>query len=393
MSEQEVRPTGQEVEPGGNAMFSSNGSDPGGSPLNAESTAVGWADDSAGFMADLARAMQATAATERLRDVEGTSHRRQAYIDAIRAREAIEAEELREFAKEDVKGIDAWSDGEIKRIKLERERRIAARRDQLQIRLEEHRAVVAREIEAVEAAITTYQTDVEQFFSRLEFETDPVEIARQAGARPAFPVLELITPEEGHAAYTAYPASAAASLPRMTPAEAAMSISSVAETEAVAETYTVAETDAVAETEVVAQTEAVAETEVVTQAEAVAETEVVAQTEAVAETEPVAQAEAAAVTEDRHDGNDGPVVGSMVGVMGSDSSSSSSASPWGSPVAATPEPVAVESPTTEGSDHSGLAEEPVAVVAETRVVMPRSTSAGSWLRWPNASTDRSDSGH
>ena len=356
-------------------MFSTNGSDSGGSPLNAESTAVGWADDSAGFMADLARAMQATAATERLRDVEGTSHRRQAYIDAIRAREAIEAEELREFAKEDVKGIDAWSDGEIKRIKLERERRIAARRDQLQIRLEEHRAVVAREIEAVEAAITTYQTDVEQFFSRLEFETDPVEIARQAGARPAFPVLELITPEEGHAAYTAYPASAAASLPRMTPAEAAMSISSVAETEAVAETYTVAETDAVAETEVVAQAEAVAETEMV------------------AATESVAQAEAAAVTEDRHDGDDGPVVGSMVGVMGSDSSSSSSASPWGSPVAATPEPVAVESPTTEGSDHSGLAEEPVAVVAETRVVMPRSTSAGSWLRWPNASTDRSDSGH
>ena len=368
-------------------MFSTNGSDSGGSPLNAESTAVGWADDSAGFMADLARAMQATAATERLRDVEGTSHRRQAYIDAIRAREAIEAEELREFAKEDVKGIDAWSDGEIKRIKLERERRIAARRDQLQIRLEEHRAVVAREIEAVEAAITTYQTDVEQFFSRLEFETDPVEIARQAGARPAFPVLELITPEEGHAAYTAYPASAAASLPRMTPAEAAMSISSVAETEAVAETYTVAETDAVAETEVVAQTEAVAETEVVAQAEAVAETEMVAATES------VAQAEAAAVTEDRHDGDDRPVVGSMVGVMGSDSSSSSSASPWGSPVAATPEPVAVESPTTEGSDHSGLAEEPVAVVAETRVVMPRSTSAGSWLRWPNASTDRSDSGH
>ena len=116
-----------------NGSFSSNGNDPG---------AIANATDGAGdlsFLDDLAKAMRTTAAAEQARDAEITDQRRQSHLDAIRAREALEAEELRELAKEDVKGIDAWSDGEIKRIKLERERRIASRREQLQIRLEEHR--------------------------------------------------------------------------------------------------------------------------------------------------------------------------------------------------------------------------------------------------------------
>ena len=151
------------------------------------------------FLDDLAKAMRTTAAAEQARDAEFTDQRRQAHLDAIRAREALEAEELRELAKEDVKGIDAWSDGEIKRIKLERERRIASRREQLQVRLEEHRLVVASEVEAVEAAISSYRIETERFFDRLGSQTDPVEIARQAGTRPPFPDLEQIGPQEAPA--------------------------------------------------------------------------------------------------------------------------------------------------------------------------------------------------
>jgi hypothetical protein len=148
------------------------------------------------FMADLAQAMRSTAAAERTRDAEATEERRQTYVDGIRAREAMEADELRELAKTDVAGIDAWSDGEIRRIKLERERRITERRDQLQLRLEEHRLVIGREVDAVEAAVGTYRADMDTFFGRLDSETDPVEIARQAAVRPGFPVLELIGPED-----------------------------------------------------------------------------------------------------------------------------------------------------------------------------------------------------
>ena len=46
-----------------------------------------------------------------------------------------------------------------------------------------------------------------------------------------------------------------------------------------------------------------------------------------------------------------------------------------------------EAPQAEGDDSS---EEPVSVGTEARVVMPRSTGAGSWLRWPNSSGDRTD---
>ena len=173
--------------------FSSNGTDPGAYAI-ASDIDGGEQGEGGGFLTDLAKAMQATAAAEQARDAEVTEQRRKAHLDSIRAREAIEAEDLRELAKEDVKGIDAWSDGEIKRIKLERERRIASRREQLQIRLEEHRGVVAREVDAVEAAVATYRTEIAGYFSRLGSGTDPVEIARQAGTRPAFPALEDIGP-------------------------------------------------------------------------------------------------------------------------------------------------------------------------------------------------------
>jgi len=46
--------------------------------------------------------------------------------------------------------------------------------------------------EAVEAAVAAYRSDIEAYFQRLGSETDPVAIARYAGTRPPFPVLELI---------------------------------------------------------------------------------------------------------------------------------------------------------------------------------------------------------
>ena len=192
-NQSEVNPANPEVE-SMNGSFSTNGNDPG-----AIRSAIDGGGQDLSFLDDLAKAMRTTAAAEQARDAELTDRRRQAHLDAIRAREALEAEDLRELAKEDVKGIDAWSDGEIKRIKLERERRIASRREQLQVRLEEHRMVIASEVEAVEAAIASYRSETERFFDRLGSQTDPVEIARQAGTRPPFPDLEQIGPQEAPA--------------------------------------------------------------------------------------------------------------------------------------------------------------------------------------------------
>ena len=338
MSDQESE-ISQAAESNKSASFSTNGTDPGGFGAGSDGAA-----DGGQFLAELAKAMQTTAAAEQARNAEETEQRRQSHIDAIRAREAIEAEELRELAKDDVKGIDAWSDGEIKRIKLERERRIAARREQLQIRLEEHRTVVGREVEAVEASVGAYRADIAEYFRRLESETDPVAIARYAGTRPPFPDLTSVGPDDvaGTTDYRAPAVDAPAAAP-IEPVEAV----------------------------------AAAPAEVIEPVEAVAEAEAPADTH-----EDAPEAE-----------QDTP----LVGVMGSEADGGSPEQSDGEAVAAehsdeaVPAALQEEPVTAEGSEAPGTAEgagesedakEEEAVGA---VVMPRSTGAGSWLRWPNNS--------
>lgn len=339
--ESEISPTGQAADVNGPASFSTNGNDPGGFAAGSEGTLSDGSAE-AGFLAELAKAMQTTAAAEQARSAEDTEQRRQSHIDAIRAREAIEAEELRELAKEDVKGIDAWSDGEIKRIKLERERRIAARREQLQIRLEEHRTVVGREVEAVEASVGAYRADIAEYFRRLESETDPVAIARFARSRPPFPDLDTIGPDD---------------------------VASTAEFR-----HVTSETPAAAPIEAEA-----APIETIEAVETIEVVEVAAQVE-----NPVESNDDAAAAE-----QETPLIGVMAPEAGGDTPEQ----PWegGDAVAAEQSdeavPVALqeEAATPEGSDGSEAPEEAKEEEPVGAVVMPRSTGAGSWLRWPNNS--------
>ena len=382
----EVNPASPEGE-SLNGSFSSNGNDPG---------AIANATDGAGdlsFLDDLAKAMRTTAAAEQARDAEITDQRRQSHLDAIRAREALEAEELRELAKEDVKGIDAWSDGEIKRIKLERERRIASRREQLQVRLEEHRLVIASEVEAVETAISGYRLETERFFDRIGSQTDPVEIARQAGTRPPFPDLDQIGPQEATpvAAYQA----PAYEPPAYTPPAYTMNVTSIPAAP-VATAEAVEATDAAAETPVeAAATEANAEPAA---AESVGDPELAALVHAA---EPAAETEAA----EAQDQADAPPIdpNQLVGVMDPEAGHDDQAangSPWGPGTDAVGEQAPASDPiddavvAVENAGASDGSDEPVSVGAEARVVMPRTTGgAGSWLRWPNSTVDRSDPSH
>jgi hypothetical protein len=178
--------------------WTTNGSSP---PATAEgtdttSTESSPDEDGAAFLADLAKAMQTAAGAERIRVSEETDRRRQAHLDGIRGRETAEADHLREVAEDGVKGIDTWADSEIERIQRERERRILSRRRDLEISLEDHRALVAREVDAVEAAIVAYRAEIETYFGRLDVESDPVAIASQAGSRPTFPTLDEIGPND-----------------------------------------------------------------------------------------------------------------------------------------------------------------------------------------------------
>jgi hypothetical protein len=144
------------------------------------------------FLAELARAMQATVAVQRVRIVDDAEQRRQAHVEQVRAREAAEADRMRELAAEDMKAIESWADGERKRIQLERHRRVAELHEDLDQSLAEHRSKIDREIEGAETAIGAYRAEVEAFFDGLDRETDVVVIAQQAAWRPVFPTLDLV---------------------------------------------------------------------------------------------------------------------------------------------------------------------------------------------------------
>ena len=99
---------------------------------------------------------------------------------------------MRELAAEDMKAIEAWADGERKRIQLERHRRATELHEDLDLSLAEHRSKIDREIEGVEKAIAAYRAEVDAFFEGLDRETDVVQIAQHAAWRPVFPTLDAV---------------------------------------------------------------------------------------------------------------------------------------------------------------------------------------------------------
>ena len=392
------------------SAFSSNGSDPGDGSMGTDERGEADLDDRTKFLSDLARVMQTTVAGEQSRNTEATDARHKAHLDSIRAREALVAEELRELAKEDVKGIDAWSEGEIKRIKLERERRIASRREQLQIRLEEHRAVISREVAAVDAAVAGYREQMDEFFGRLELETDPVKIASYAGTQPIFPDLTSIGIDDVQPIAEAQPEQPAdygyvvAAAPAVEEAVVEEQVAQAPREEPVQELQAEevpqpepVEPQAVAdEPQAVEQPAVEAVQEQVEQP--VAEQAQVAD-EAPAE-QPVAEQE-----QEQGTGQETP----LVGVMDPGAGDRPVENPWGPGVEAAPvaavasEPVQAEAQAqtdtgdqvqeqAQGEAGQEVGEPETVAAAEAHVVMPRSSGAGSWLRWPTSSVDRSDPG-
>jgi hypothetical protein len=149
-------------------------------------------NETALFLTELLRAMQSTVGIERTKMVEEIDRRRQAHIDGVRAREAAEADRMRQLADEDMSTIEAWADGEIKRIQLERERRAADLHNDLETSLSLHHSKIDRQLEDVESVIGSYRSQVDAFFATLDHEADLILIARHAANRPVFPDLESV---------------------------------------------------------------------------------------------------------------------------------------------------------------------------------------------------------
>ena len=156
-----------------------------------EGTAPGNDD----LLGELARAMHAAATSQYERMNAELERLRTQQVEAIAARAATDAEHLKTSTERDIGAIDAWAKTETEKIKQERLRRIDARREALASQLERQDTIRQREIFAIEVAIDAHRGEIDQFFGRMERESDPTEIARVASSLPPFPSLAEIADE------------------------------------------------------------------------------------------------------------------------------------------------------------------------------------------------------
>ena len=147
------------------------------------------------LLGELARAMHAAATSQYERMNAELERRRAEQVEAIAARATAEAEQLKASTESDIGAIDAWAKAETEKIKQERLRRIDARKEELAAQLERRETIKQREVFAIEVAIDEHRTEIDQFFGRMERETDPAAIAQVASALPPFPSLADIAEE------------------------------------------------------------------------------------------------------------------------------------------------------------------------------------------------------
>lgn len=181
-----------------------------------------------GFLSELAHAMQAAADRERERIAAVVSEDAAGHIEKVRSRAAIETDELRRLADEDVTHIEEWSASEIERIRTEAAQKTDERRANLEEYLRQHDAIIEAEIEGVEAAVRDYGATLDAFFADLADSSDPSDIVRRAESLPPSPDLDSVRARARSEAIARYaapadePTDVEAPAPEATQAEAGL---------------------------------------------------------------------------------------------------------------------------------------------------------------------------
>lgn len=184
-----------------------------------------------GFLAELAVAMRATAQKERERIAARVADDAAAHVEKVRARAAIETDELKRLAEEDVQHIQEWSTAEMERIRGEADKKIEDRRSSLEEYLQQHDSIIDTEIEGVNDAVNAYSATLDRYFEELSQSEDPSTIVARAEALPAPPDLDQVRAQARSRAVAAF---AAADEPQVAetaaPQPAAVADAPVAET-------------------------------------------------------------------------------------------------------------------------------------------------------------------
>lgn len=160
-----------------------------------------------GFLAELAVAMRATAQKERERIAARVSDDAAAHIEKVRARAAIETDELKRLAEEDVEHIQGWSASEMERIRGEADKKIEDRRSSLEEYLQQHDSIIDTEIDGVKHAVDEYSATLDRYFEELSQSEDPSTIVARAEALPPPPDLDQVRAQARSRAVAAFAAA------------------------------------------------------------------------------------------------------------------------------------------------------------------------------------------
>jgi hypothetical protein len=143
-----------------------------------------------GFLGDLVNAMRRVADEAR----ESTLFDLRSRVDeAIREREADAEQrrgELRSKAEADIAGVGEWAKKEAERIKGDAEKRVAARRSQLDEQLAAETAEVESAADALRSRIAAYERELEDYHEQLAAANDPAAFAAAAKRMPPPPALD-----------------------------------------------------------------------------------------------------------------------------------------------------------------------------------------------------------
>lgn len=141
------------------------------------------------LVAGLVKAMREAAVASREETTARLAAEATARVEAIRARATTEAAGLRKRADEDVSAIREWSKVEMARVRQETDDRIEARKKELAGETERHAASVDRLVDEVQTTVSSFEADMDRFFTHLLAESDPARLATLAEQAPDPPDL------------------------------------------------------------------------------------------------------------------------------------------------------------------------------------------------------------
>ncbi|MEO5704797.1 MAG: hypothetical protein ABIZ52_08660, partial [Candidatus Limnocylindrales bacterium] len=141
------------------------------------------------LVAGLIKAMRGAAVASREETTARLAAEAGARVETIRARATTEAAGLRKRADEDVSAIREWSKAEMARVRQQTDDRIEARKGELAGEMERHAASVDRLVDEVQTTVSSFEADMDRFFTDLLAEDDPARLATLAEQAPDPPDL------------------------------------------------------------------------------------------------------------------------------------------------------------------------------------------------------------